>query len=89
MNPETQPKVTSTRPSKRAYWSHHVDRWQISGLTQVQYCQENQLNQHTFRWPEADVRSLALSNRELSWLLDGLDIRQQQAHRPLQFTCVS
>lgn len=50
MNSDTQPVKTSTRQSKKAYWRHHVDAWQQSDLTQVEYCRENQLNKHTFAY---------------------------------------
>jgi hypothetical protein len=48
MNSQTQLTDTSTRKTKRVYWRHHIDEWNKSGITQVQYCQENQLNKHNF-----------------------------------------
>ncbi len=47
------------------------------------------LESERFRWPEADVASIVISQRELSWLLDGLPIKQQRAHRALHFSSVS
>ncbi len=45
-----EPVNTNTRQSKQAFWNHHIDTWYKSGLTQVQYCLENQLNKHTFTY---------------------------------------
>ena len=50
MNSETQAAKTNTRQSKRTSWSRHINTWQKSGLTQVQYCLKNQLNKHTFTY---------------------------------------
>lgn len=47
------------------------------------------LESHRFCWPQSDDASIAISNRELTWLLDGLPIHQKRAHRSLHFTSVS
>ncbi len=47
------------------------------------------LEAERFRWPDTDVPSVSISQRELSWLLDGLPISQQRAHRALHFSSVS
>lgn len=47
------------------------------------------LESQTFQWPDEDATSVSISNRELSWLFDGLDIRQKRAHRSLQFSVVT
>lgn len=47
------------------------------------------LESQRYRWPDENTASIAISNRELSWLLDGLDIRQKQAHRTLHYAVVS
>ena len=31
---------------KRRYWEKQIQRWQESGLSQKQYCQQNNLTQH-------------------------------------------
>jgi transposase len=37
-----------------------------------------------FRWPNgAEQQTLAISRRQLQWLLDGLTLEQKQAHAPL------
>ncbi len=41
------------------------------------------LERGRFQWPEADERSRVISRRQLQWLLDGLSVEQQQAHRPV------
>jgi len=50
MNSKTQATKANTRQSKRTSWSHHINAWQKSGLTQVQYCLKHQLNKHTFTY---------------------------------------
>jgi hypothetical protein len=84
MSRETQASEISTRQAKRDYWSHHIDTWQISGLTQVQYCRENQLNKCTFAyWKSKLEKHPSLpsllpvtvrteSNREASFLHSGI-----------------
>jgi transposase len=47
------------------------------------------LESQRFLWPDENTSSISISNRELSWLLDGLDIRQNKAHRSLQYSIVS
>ncbi len=47
------------------------------------------LEAERFRWPDADANSIVIDQRELSWLLDGLPIQQNRAHRSLDFTTVS
>lgn len=47
------------------------------------------LEAERFRWPDIDVASITISQRELSWLLDGLPIQQPRAHRALHFSSVS
>ncbi|WP_214629664.1 IS66 family insertion sequence element accessory protein TnpB [Paenibacillus agaridevorans] len=34
----------------------------------------------TFQWPQANREPVAITSRELRWLLDGLSISQRQAH---------
>lgn len=48
MNNESKQKETNSRQSKQAYWSDQITKWQASGLSQVQYCRDNQLNKYTF-----------------------------------------
>ncbi len=55
-NDKIKPVEKTTRQSKRACWRHHLDAWQESGLTQVEYCLQNQLNKHTFTYWKAKLR---------------------------------
>lgn len=42
------------------------------------------LEQGRFEWPtEAAGATVTVSRRQLGWLLDGLPIRQERAHRPV------
>ena len=31
---------------KRTYWKQHIDSWQETGLTQVEYCRQHNLKHH-------------------------------------------
>ena len=31
---------------KRSYWRQHIDSWQQTGLTQVEYCRQHNLKHH-------------------------------------------
>jgi transposase len=42
------------------------------------------LERGRFRWPaHSDDEALAVSRRQLQWLLDGLSLEQRQAHKPV------
>lgn len=42
------------------------------------------LERGRFRWPkQADTSPLAITRRQLQWLLDGLSLEQRQAHPPV------
>ena len=45
------------------------------------------LEKDTFKWPK-QMRGevLTLSERQWSWLLEGLDIERMKGHKPLQFS---
>ncbi|CAB1080716.1 hypothetical protein D1AOALGA4SA_8394 [Olavius algarvensis Delta 1 endosymbiont] len=67
---------------KRSCWKQHIDSWQQTGLTQVEYCREHKLKYHQlvywrkrFLKTETDVSFVPL---KLEDLLD-LSTRQDQA----------
>ena len=35
---------------KRRYWRKHLDAWQASGLTQVEYCRQHDLSRFRFQY---------------------------------------
>lgn len=47
------------------------------------------LETEKFQWPEPDSTSISISQRELSWLLDGLSMQQKKAHQTLHYRYVS
>jgi transposase len=47
-------------------------------------CQKR-LEAERFIWPVAQAPVLELSLTQLHWLLDGVDLRALQGHRPLHF----
>ena len=53
-------------------------QWQHNGF----WLHYRRLEKGLFQWPKEDnVSPLTLSSRELQWLLDGLSINQQHAHK--------
>ena len=46
------------------------------------------LEQDRFQWPELRQEVLDVSRRELNWLIDGLTIYQQRAHKELRYSAV-
>ena len=46
------------------------------------------LEKHTFRWPASKSEIMTIKRHELSWLLDGLEITQKEAHTPLEYLTV-
>lgn len=46
------------------------------------------LEKHIFQWPDSKEQVQAVGKRELSWLLDGISIRQKQAHNPLNYSII-
>jgi transposase len=58
--------------------------WDLNG-----FCLwHKRLEKHRFRWPESREQVLRLDPRQLSWLLDGLEIRQSRAHGRLSYSTV-
>jgi transposase len=58
--------------------------WDLNGFCLWQ----KRLEKHRFRWPESREQVLRLDPRQLSWLLDGLEIRQCKAHDQLSYSTV-
>jgi len=48
---------------------------------------QKRLEKHRFKWPKNEAECLEIGERELGWLLDGLDI--QAAHERLSYTTVT
>jgi len=62
---------------KVLYWEHNgFCLWQ------------KRLERERFRWPQSGEEVVRISPRELRWLLDGLEVVQGSAHRPLQYSSV-
>lgn len=54
-----------------------VLEWDTNGF----WLHYRRLERGRFQWPErADRETLTVSRRELRWLLDGLSLKQRQAH---------
>lgn len=44
------------------------------------------LEKHFFRWPASSEEVMKIDQRELMWLVDGLEINQQKAHERLSYS---
>jgi transposase len=59
---------------KLLYWDHNgFALW------------HKRLEEHFFRWPKSTGDAMEIDHRQLSWLLDGLEITQLRAHRELKY----
>jgi len=47
------------------------------------------LETEKFQWPHSADIKISISQRQLTWLLDGLNIQQKKAHQTLQYTSLS
>jgi transposase len=50
---------------------------------------QKRLEKDRFRWPDTREEVLRISSRQLSWLLDGLELVQGNAHGQLQYSSVT
>ena len=46
------------------------------------------LEKDSFKWPTSKAEVLTIGKRELGWLMDGLCIHQQDAHKPLKYSTI-
>ncbi|WP_150046550.1 MULTISPECIES: IS66 family insertion sequence element accessory protein TnpA [Methylomonas] len=59
-------------------WRQHIEAWQSSGITQVDYCRQYQLNVRTFGARLSDYRKLPQSN----WaVLNPVQVEQVRSDR--------
>ena len=49
---------------------------------------QKRLEKHFFRWPRSRQEVLQVDARQLSWLLEGLDIGQSTTHKRLGYSTV-
>ncbi len=49
---------------------------------------QKRLEKHYFRWPKAASEVVQIGQRELTWLLDGLEVVQDKAHERLSYETV-
>ncbi len=54
-------------------------RWEHNGF----WLYYRRLERGRFQWPSSGEQPLAISRRQLQWLLDGLSVEQRQAHHPV------
>ncbi|ACN17011.1 transposase (IS66 family protein) [Desulforapulum autotrophicum HRM2] len=44
------------------------------------------LEKHFFKWPTSKEEIMTIEKRELTWLMDGLNIHQKEAHNSLKYS---
>jgi transposase len=49
---------------------------------------QKRLEKHRFKWPLSAEEVMEIGHRELSWLLEGLDLSRIQAHERLSYNTV-
>lgn len=49
---------------------------------------QKRLEQDRFQWPESEEEVLQIGPRELQWLLSGLSLEQDEAHKQLHYSTV-
>jgi hypothetical protein len=42
----TEQEILTTPQEKCVYWQQHIDQWQQSGLSQIEYCRRNQIKKY-------------------------------------------
>ena len=47
------------------------------------------LEKHRFRWPDCESDVLKIGQRELMWLIEGLEIDQKDAYESLSYSIIS
>ena len=46
------------------------------------------LEKDYFKWPESGGEMITIGQRELTWLIEGLDLRQKEAHKELRYSMI-
>jgi transposase len=46
------------------------------------------LEKHYFKWPETKEDMITIGQRELMWLIEGLEIEQKDAHEGLSYSMI-
>ena len=71
------------------------DGFSQATLVKILYWDQNgfclwhkKLEKHIFLWPDSKEQVKTIGKRELSWLLDGIDLNQKQAHKPLNYSVI-
>lgn len=46
---------------KRIYWEEMVSRWETSGLSQIEFCRQNDLNRHRFNYWKRRIKKCTMT----------------------------
>ena len=57
----TQIIQPTPRAAKREFWEQHIEDWKSSGLSQIQYCRDQNLKLPTFQYWKSKLDRLSLS----------------------------
>ena len=47
---------------------------------------QKRLEKERFKWPETTAGVMMIEERELRWLMEGLDLKQENAHKRLSYS---
>ena len=50
---------------------------------------KKRLEKHHFTWPESAKEVMEIDQRQLGWLLEGLDMCRMKAHEPLRYSTLA
>ena len=74
------------------FWLRVICRWILFPAIFLLYWDRNgfclwqkRLEKHYFRWPQSENQLLQIDQRQLSWLLEGLEFQQAYAHGVLNY----
>ena len=68
-------------------WCHHIEKWQNSGLTQTEYCLQQQINVRTFTARLSEYRKLSAID-SVALVPVQLESTQSTASLPAPMTAV-
>jgi len=79
-----QPSRAEQLEQKHTYWKHHIQSWRETGLSQIEYCRQNNLKHHQLvYWKKRFLKTETQVSFVPLKLEDLLDIPAQSDHASL------
>jgi hypothetical protein len=57
---------TKGKTSRAVYWQKHISKWSESGLSQAEYCRQNNLSAAAFHWWKGELRRKSKTQKDSS-----------------------